>query len=89
MVNVSNRFIDLPPIVAAAAERLGLAAAWRFDRATEGLAFPSNWVAIARSPERLAPLLARGGWYPARSGGAEAWTDDRSDLFLPLLWHIR
>jgi hypothetical protein len=88
VVNVSNRFIDLPPIVAAAAERLSLAAAWRFDIGSDRLARSSNWVAIARSPEALAPLIAEHGWSPARSGGAEAWTDDRSDLFLPLLWHI-
>ncbi|HXA70845.1 MAG TPA: fused MFS/spermidine synthase [Stellaceae bacterium] len=87
-VNVSNRFIDLPPILAAAAERLGLAAAWRFDVATDRLARSSNWVALARSPELLAPLLAQRGWSPARSGGVEAWTDDRSDLFQPLLWHM-
>jgi len=89
VVNVSNRFIDLPPIVAAAAERLGLAAAWRFDKGADRLARSSNWVAIARSPEALAPLIAEDGWSPARSDGAEAWTDDRSDLFLPLLWHLR
>src|SRR4029077_3624758 len=47
-VNFSNRFTDLPPILAAAAERLGLAAAWRFDVATDRLARSSNWVALAR-----------------------------------------
>jgi hypothetical protein len=43
---------------------------------------------MARSPELLAPLLAQRVWSPARSGGVEAWTDDRSDLFQPLLWHM-
>jgi hypothetical protein len=87
-VNISNRFIDLQPILAAAAERLGLAAAWRFDGSDNGLARPSKWVAMARSPEMLAPLLAERGWSRASSGGAQAWTDDRSDLFQPLLWHM-
>jgi len=87
-VNISNRFIDLLPILAAAGERLGLTVAARFDTTDDRLARPSKWVAMARSPERLAPLIAQHGWSSARSGGVGAWTDDRSDLFLPLLWHL-
>ena len=89
VVNISNRFIDLLPILAAAAERLGLTAAWRFDTTTDRLARSSKWVAMARSPDLLAPLLTQHSWSRANSGGVEAWTDDRSDLFQPLLWHMR
>jgi spermidine synthase len=89
VVNISNRFIDLQPILAAAAERLGLTAAWRFDTTTDRLARSSKWVAMARSPELLAPLIAQHGWSATSSGGVQAWTDDRSDLFQPLLWHMR
>jgi spermidine synthase len=89
VVNISNRFVDLQPILAAAAERLGLAAAWRFDTITDRLPRSSKWVALARSPELLAPLLAQHGWTRASSGSVRPWTDDRSDLFLPLLWHIK
>ena len=88
-VNISNRFIDLLPILAAAGERLGLTVATRFDSTLDRLARPSKWVALARSPGRLAPLIAEHGWSPATSGGVQAWTDDRSDLFLPLLWHMQ
>ncbi len=88
-INISNRFVDLQPILAAGAERLGLAAAWCFDTTTDRLARSSKWLVMARAKELLAPLLSRPGWAPANSGGAEAWTDDRSDLFLPLLWHLR
>ncbi len=87
-VNISNRFIDLLPILAAAGERLGLAVVWRFDNHYDRLARASKWVALARSPERLATLIAAHGWSHARSGGVAPWTDDRSDLFLPLLWHM-
>jgi hypothetical protein len=89
VVNISNRFVDLQPILAAAAERLGLAAAWRFDSTTDNLARASKWVALARSPELLAPLIAQYHWTRAASGGAQPWTDDRSDLFQPLLWQLQ
>lgn len=88
-VNISNRFIDLLPILAAAGERLGLTVASRFDTTTDRLARPSKWVALARSPARFAPLIAEHGWSRASSGDVAAWTDDRSDLFLPLLWHMK
>jgi hypothetical protein len=87
-VNISNRFIDLLPILAAAGERLGLSVAWRFDNTYDRLARASKWVALARSPERLASLIAERGWRRASAGSVEPWTDDRSDLFLPLLWHM-
>ncbi|HXP74046.1 MAG TPA: fused MFS/spermidine synthase [Stellaceae bacterium] len=89
VVNISNRFIDLLPILAAATERLGLTAVWRFDSTTDRLARSSKWVAMARAPDLLAPLLTQHGWTSASSGGVRAWTDDRSDLFLPLLWHMQ
>ena len=89
VVNISNRFIDLQPILAAAAERLGLTAVWRFDTTTDRLARSSKWVAMAHAPELLAPLVAQHGWSATNSGGVQAWTDDRSDLFQPLLWHMR
>ncbi len=88
-VNVSNRFINLLPILAAAGERLGLTVASRFDTAADRLARPSKWVAMARSAERIAPLIAEHGWSRASPDGVDAWTDDRSDLLRPLLWHIR
>jgi hypothetical protein len=92
-VNVSNRFIDLLPILAAAGERLGLTVASRYDTTrydtTLGrLARPSKWVALARSPDRIAALIDEHGWSRAIAGGVDSWTDDRSDLFLPLLWHM-
>ncbi|MGH7126075.1 MAG: hypothetical protein ACREFI_16995, partial [Stellaceae bacterium] len=80
---------DLLPILAAAGERLGLSVVSRFDGTLARLARPSKWVALARSPDRLAPLIAEHGWSRASAGGVRAWTDDRSDLFLPLLWHMQ
>jgi hypothetical protein len=87
-VNISNRFIELLPILAAAGQRLGLAVATRDDNTSDRLARASEWVVVTRSPERLASLIAEHGWLRASSFGIDPWTDDRSDLFLPLLWRM-
>ncbi len=62
LFNVSNRYIDLPPMLGATARPLGLAA---FDRGDEtddlsvGL-FPSRWVSMGRSGHAHAPHAAVG-----------------------------
>jgi len=42
VANISNRFTDLQPILAAGAERLGLAAVWRSDSTIDRLALSSS-----------------------------------------------
>jgi hypothetical protein len=85
--NVSNRFLDLAPLVAAVATQSGLVAQVRLDdEVGEELAsagkLPSRWMTMARSAADLA-FLPQTGWREAKPGG-RAWTDDRSSL-LPLL----
>ena len=90
LANVSNRFVDLNPVLSAISRRLGLAAGWRFDATTSGLARPSKWVAMVRTPKIIAPLLSGAGWTTLQPNTAQPWTDDRSDLFgllLSALWH--
>jgi hypothetical protein len=75
-VHVSNRHLDLAPVVRASARRSGLRTVeveWRTD---EG---GSTWVLCTRSEAAVRDFLASG----ARPGdGREVeWTDDRSDLF--------
>jgi len=85
-VHISNRYLDLEPVVAAAADRLGLAATMRADardaaESAQTGRFESVWVMLARSPEALGPLIERARWRPPRSpAGFTAWTDDSSDL---------
>jgi spermidine synthase len=57
--NVSNRHIDLRPMLANLAREQGLAALWVSDDAAQfpGKA-PSTWVVLARKDEHLEPLRA-------------------------------
>ena len=91
--HVSNRNLDLAPIVGDLAADAGVAAWVRSDQpsraALAGYRSPSSWIALARRAEDLAPLLADPEW--ARLAGrpdARPWTDDFSDLLSALLWRL-
>jgi hypothetical protein len=91
LVHISNRFLDLRPVVAAAAA----AGAWkamlmsyRPDRAArarnEGA---STWIALSQSPDTLARLMrdSREHWDRlGRRRGFAAWTDNHASI-LPLV----
>jgi hypothetical protein len=86
VVNVTNRYLDLRPVIGALARDAGLTGVVRDDlrttdedraRAKTG----SMWIALARRPADLGPLVGDPRWepLPVRSG-ARAWTDDFSNL---------
>jgi len=86
LAHVSNRYLDLQPVVLGASSELGLSAAARWHAGvSEALraegARPSRWVAVARTPEPLA-LLPVATWIrldPERDR-RRLWTDDHADL---------
>jgi hypothetical protein len=82
-INISNRYLDLAPVLAATAAELDLdGVQLAGDGQPEG-ATPSRWVVLARTSEVLAPLR-QAGWeeLPDRQ---VAWTDQRSSLFSVLI----
>lgn len=88
LVHISNRFLDLKPVVAAAARAGGWHARALDDRPTSLGAgnSASLWIALSRDPRPLA-VLARvdGGWQPlAPYRGFTPWVDDYASI-LPLL----
>ncbi len=81
--NISNDFVDLPPLLAGLAEDAGLAIAFKADAKMDALRFkmPSQWAVLARNPEDIAPLLKREGWKTPLIGGKKVlWTDDFSNI---------
>jgi hypothetical protein len=92
MIHISNRFLDLKPVLAAAAREEGLTARLRHYKPTPQDAKDhahgaSVWVALARDPAQLTRIAAGrpGDWQaiPPRPG-FRAWTDDHGSI-LPLL----
>ncbi|MGH9379446.1 MAG: fused MFS/spermidine synthase [Thermoanaerobaculia bacterium] len=83
VLNISNRHLDLAPVLRAAAEELGLAALHRNGRGDGEGAVPSHWVAMARHRQSLQGLRIA-GWseLPNRR---ELWTDQRSSIWSVLI----
>jgi len=88
LVHISNRFLDLEPVVATAAKEGGWHSLRLRHRPSilEEAASASDWVALSRDPAVLRTLAARGGaWKPVpRYPGFTPWTDDYASI-LPVL----
>jgi hypothetical protein len=98
LVHISNRFLDLEPVVAVAAREGGWHAARYDDRiAADDEAYryisSSNWVLMTRDPQLLARVTSDpppgGKWRPLRADPDFAgWSDDYGSI-LPLLKAFR
>ncbi len=85
--NVSNRYVDLEPVLAAAVRELGLAGLARVDDPPpdDADADSSHVVVIARDPADLEALTTLPGWRALAPPAARAWTDRWSDLLGALI----
>jgi hypothetical protein len=86
LFNISNRFVNLAPILAGEAAVLSLTISERADTqvtSTQAAAgtFPSDWLVMSRSTDDLGDLPARPGWHRlAPDPNLPVWTDDFSDV---------
>ena len=90
VVHISNRHLELAPVVAAVGKAEGLVAYLKEDRAARGFGvdFRSNSrvVALARKEADLGDLPSRFGWQPLTpEPGVAPWTDDYSNI-IATLW---
>src|SRR6266542_3825668 len=90
--HISNRFIDLEPVLGDVARATGMTCVGRFDHAPplrEPLAtsrISSIWVALARRPADLGAVASDPNWQPCSHGrGSRPWTDDYSNVLTALL----
>lgn len=87
--HVSNRYLNLEPVVAALAYAEGLAA--RAGQGPRGrrrtYESVSTWIALARSEADLGPLVADVSWWKPRiDPDVQPWTDDYSSLLTVFDW---
>jgi len=90
LIHISNRFIDLEPVLAAEARALGLAAALREDNPPPGMELTGSvWVAMSRDPQQLRTMAAQApalDWRPLGKTSARPWTDDHASILPYVRW---
>jgi len=81
-IHISNRAVDLKPVVAGLAHRLGLQATWVTRNAFGETIAASDWIIVSRSRTTLDAEDFRKEGYPMTANqDAPLWTDDYSNLF--------
>ncbi|MBA2652733.1 MAG: fused MFS/spermidine synthase [Tatlockia sp.] len=86
LVNISNRYLKLLPVLMAAGRRLDFLVLHKQQTLSYELGqFASEWVLLTKDEQLGQELMAKEGWrFVANSGVGQLWTDDRSNL-LPLM----
>ncbi len=91
LLNISNKYVSLAPVLGAIARDLDLTGRWRFYVPTPKEAdtgeFPATWVVIGRTPAALGPLATDSRWEPLPTERrVPAWTDSYSSLLGVMKW---
>jgi SAM-dependent methyltransferase len=80
--HVTNRFLDLAPVVRALADANGLQSVWIHDEGTDVLASRSDWVLVSANRSLLAqPRIADAASEFEPRPDWRLWTDDFNNLF--------
>lgn len=90
LMHISNRYIDLEPVLAAVARQRGLAALVREDVPTDqSLLTASSWVALSRDPRQIEALTKAqpdARWDKLAPPAPRAWTDDHASILPYVRW---
>jgi hypothetical protein len=91
LFHISNRFVELEPVVANLAADAGAVALLQvYDPSTEESdagASAASWVAVARDRADLGLFEADDRWHPPElNDRIGVWTDDYSNVFRTLIW---
>jgi spermidine synthase len=82
-VNISNRYLDLEPIMAQAAKEMGWSGVVVYDEGNSETYYVSNtWILLSKSPAVFAdPNFRDASTAPLQvRKGFRAWTDDYSNI---------
>jgi hypothetical protein len=89
LLNISNHYLEMEPVLARLAQEAGWTGYVRDDNEVEGHPGKqaSKWVVMARRPEVLGPLTRDGQWRSLEGrSGVGLWTDDFSNLLSVFQW---
>jgi hypothetical protein len=83
-LHISNRYVDLAPVIAAIVQAQGLGAAIQRHRPDPGSdawkSAPSQWVVVGQHQSDLRSLLGAGPWEEPVAAPGPLWTDDYSNV---------
>ena len=92
VAHISNRYMDLAPVLSRLAQNLGLVAYIQNDfditpnDSAEGKS-ASRWIMLAHREKDVEHFLANQRWQRLDGGNAaELWTDDFTDLLKVIHW---
>ena len=85
-INISNRYINLEPVLGALARNLGLSTLRQLEQDISPLEkasgkSASHWVLFARHQRDFGDLVNDPRWRPILNMQAQLWTDDSSNIF--------
>lgn len=90
LFHISNRFIDLEPVLAAAARKRGLQVMIRRDVPAKGtMITASSWVVMTRDRAKFIALQAADHdhpWDVLEPAAARVWTDDHASIMPYVSW---
>ncbi len=81
-MHISNRFVDLEPVLRSTAERFGLKWLRIHNKANRADAiYSADWIILSRNEELMRELTPFARPPSARTERSVLWTDKRSSLF--------
>jgi spermidine synthase len=90
VVNVSNRYLDIAPVLGNIAEELGLVGMHRHDHEDEDIVpgkYASHWVVMVKQRDVLGALWQDPRWEPIPTNRAlGVWTDNFSNVLSVFDW---
>jgi hypothetical protein len=91
-IHVSNRYLELTPVVAATARQAGLTSIVQLhapgpsELRTSGEISTSRWVLAARASKDFGSLARDPRWDSLEETSGPVWTDDYSNVFKVMRW---
>ncbi|HSW61885.1 MAG TPA: fused MFS/spermidine synthase [Dissulfurispiraceae bacterium] len=87
-VHISNKYLDLSPVLGRLAEDAGLVGYIQDDKEDESIGkYHSTWVLLARDKKHLGALPADERWKALKADkGGPVWTDDYSNILKVFIW---
>ena len=89
-INVSNRYLDIAPVLGNLTDELHLVGLHRHDHEDEDVVpgkYASHWIVVAKQRDALGALVQDQRWEPIpKSPALGVWTDNFSNVFSVFDW---